>query len=93
MKSTRISRRSPVPLIVSLQFSTLTKLDIALIQRRSILTFQLHFIDINSILFLVIIETSNTELVYEGIGHRRKLRSKDGGAQVKVGHADVNEDG
>ena len=36
---------------------------------------------------------SNTELVYEGIGHRRKLRSKDGGARVKVGNANVNKDG
>ena len=43
-------------------------------------------------MFLVITETSNTELVSEGIGHRRKLRRKDGGAQVTVGHADVNED-
>lgn len=38
------SSRSPVLLIVSLQFSTLTKLDIALIERRNIPTFQLHFI-------------------------------------------------
>ena len=43
MESTKISRRSPVLLIVSLQFSTLTKLDIVLIERRNIPTFQLHF--------------------------------------------------
>lgn len=36
---------------------------------------------------------SNTELVYEGTGRRRKLRRKEGGVEVKVGSERVCQDG